>query len=99
MLSKQIIERRTEEREVVRLEAALRRSGAKPQNVLVGSLSPRGCALAPARLLAVGDRVWVRLPNTEAWAGEVAWREKEHVGISFDQPLHPAVVDRIAISS
>lgn len=64
--------------------------------VTVVNLSCGGCGIETELLLNPDDRVWLRLSGFEAWPCKVAWAEDGRAGLSFDHPLHPAVVAHIA---
>lgn len=64
--------------------------------VIVVDLSTHGCGIEVAGHCEVGARVWLRLPGLESWASRIAWAEGSRAGLSFDRPLHQAVVDRYA---
>jgi hypothetical protein len=42
----------------------------------------------------VGARVWLKLPGLESWSARIAWTQDKRAGLSFDRPLHQAVVER-----
>jgi PilZ domain len=62
--------------------------------VIVVDLSTHGCGLEVAGHCEVGARVWLKLAGLESWPARIAWAEGERAGLSFDRPLHQAVVDR-----
>ncbi|HEX8466879.1 MAG TPA: PilZ domain-containing protein [Allosphingosinicella sp.] len=62
--------------------------------VIVVDLSAHGCGLEVAGHCEVGARVWLKLPGLESWPARIAWTQDERAGLSFDRPLHQAVVDR-----
>lgn len=64
--------------------------------VIVVDLSTHGCGLETAGHCEVGARVWLKLPGLESWPSRIAWAEGDRAGLSFDRPLHQAVVDRYA---
>lgn len=73
----------------------LRESGCSAASVKVHDLSQHGFRTEWPYLLAQGSRVWLKLPDFEAWAAIVAWNRNFEVGCRFETPLHPAVFDRI----
>jgi hypothetical protein len=64
--------------------------------VIVVDLSTHGCGLEVAGHCEVGARVWLKLPGLESWPSRIAWAQGDRAGLSFDRPLHQAVVDRYA---
>ena len=64
--------------------------------VLVVDLSTGGCGLELDVDLEPNGRVWLKLPGLESWPARVAWSRDGRAGLSFDHPLHPAVVAHIA---
>lgn len=62
--------------------------------VVVVDLSTDGCGIEVAGHCEVGSRVWIKLPGLESWPSRIAWAEGDRAGLSFDRPLHQAVVDR-----
>jgi hypothetical protein len=64
--------------------------------VVVVDLSTHGCGIEVAGHCEVGARVWLKLPGLESWSSRIAWAEGSRAGLSFDRPLHQAVVDRYA---
>ena len=75
------------------LAAASGRPGAP---VTVVDLSTHGCGIEVSSHCEVGSRVWIKLPGLESWPSRIAWAQDDRAGLSFDRPLHQAVVDRYA---
>lgn len=87
-------ERRMAPRSETRLDISVRERGRTALTSRIVSLSRLGCAISGYRFVAPGGPVWIKLPGLESQAGHVAWCEEYDAGISFDQPLHPAVLAR-----
>ncbi|WP_338465765.1 PilZ domain-containing protein [Novosphingobium sp. ZN18A2] len=45
-----------------------------------------------------GNFVTIKLDGMESWAGEVRWAEDSIVGVQFQRPLHPAIVEHLSQS-
>lgn len=90
-------DRRRFERHPVSLGAGLARANDRPAApVTVVDLSTHGCGIELAGHCEPGARVWLKLPGLESWASRIVWAEGNRAGLSFDRPLHQAVVDRYA---
>lgn len=90
------LKNRSEPRIDVWLEGAtLREPGCNSAPVKLHDLSARGFRTEWPYLMARGNRVWLKLPNFEAWSALVAWNHRFELGCKFETPLHPAVFDRI----
>ena len=98
MLIEAILERRSDPRFSVALDAQLRRSGRHAERVMVSSVSTRGCAITPTRSVSEGEYVWIRFSGLEARAANVVWIEAERAGLKFIEPLHSAVVDQLSLT-
>ncbi len=88
-------EKRWDHRYPAEIEAALRQSTAKPIKISVKDLSHGGFRTEWPHTLNKGDRVWLRLPGTEALAATVQWVDQFEVGCRFEHQLHPAVLQNI----
>jgi len=88
-------ERRNGGRFALQLPGGLRRSGDRQKPVTLAGLSAEGCTVKDVINLRVGERVWVRLPGLEAQQAQIRWTTLGKAGLSFDRPLHGAVVERI----
>ena len=71
-----------------------RRFAAQAQLI---DLSEHACQLrgCPPRG-RTGDRIRICLAGLEPLSGKVKWMRHGDVGVQFNRPLHPAVVDHIA---
>lgn len=79
----------------VEMEAGLRKSGSKRVAVQVTDLSLEGFRVAAHFNLWPGSHVWLSLPGLESRRAVVAWANGDVAGLSFDEPLHPSVLDMI----
>ncbi|HEX8262994.1 MAG TPA: PilZ domain-containing protein [Allosphingosinicella sp.] len=98
MLERALAEdRRRFMRHPVHLGAGLSRANDRPGSpVTVIDLSTHGCGLEVEGHCEPGSRVWLKLPGLESWPARIAWAEGGRAGLSFDRPLHEAVVGRFA---
>ena len=65
----------------------------------IENLSVGGCAVNAPGYFPVGARIFVSITKFQSFAGQVVWQKDGRIGIQFDTPLHPAVVDHIARSA
>jgi PilZ domain len=90
-------DRRRFMRHSVSLGAGLSSDSGRPAApVTVVDLSTHGCGIEVSGHCEPGSRVWLKLPGLEAWPSRIVWAEGNRAGLSFDRPLHEAVVDRYA---
>ncbi|HET9639496.1 MAG TPA: PilZ domain-containing protein [Allosphingosinicella sp.] len=90
-------DRRRFTRHPVSFGAGLAASNDRPgAQVTVVDLSTHGCGIEVSGHCEVGSRVWLKLPGLESWPSRIMWAEGDRAGLSFDRPLHQAVVDRYA---
>jgi hypothetical protein len=91
-------DRRRYARSAVQIGAGLRSDGGdRPSSpIAVVDLSTGGAGIEGGVALQAGARVWLKLPGLQSWAARVVWADGGRAGLSFDNPLHPAVVDRYA---
>ena len=71
-------------------------SGRPAAPVTVLDLSTHGCGVEVSGHCEPGSRVWLKLPGLEAWPARIIWADGNRAGLSFDRPLHEAVVARYA---
>ena len=86
--------RRRYVRHPVRIGAGLSENIRPSAAITVIDLSTGGCGIETDLHLEEGARVWLKLPGLESWPGRVAWCADGRAGLSFDAPLHPAVIER-----
>jgi hypothetical protein len=90
-------DRRRFMRHPVSVGAGLASSNDRPAApVTVVDLSTHGCGLELSGHCEPGSRVWLKLPGLESWPSRIVWADGNRAGLSFDRPLHQAVVDRYA---
>jgi len=85
---------RRAERKLAGVRSALRPRGMGSIPVQVIDISEMGCRVEVRPTPYQGTTVWLKLPGLEAWHARVAWVGDDCVGLSFSNPLHPAVVER-----
>ena len=87
-------DRRRYARRQVQIGAGLYENVRPTVPITVTDLSTGGCGVETSVELASDARVWLKLPGLESWPCRVAWSQGRRAGLSFDHPLHPAVVER-----
>lgn len=87
------------ERRKVAVGAGLRRKGATGGTVGIVDLSVRGFQAETPITYHVGSYVWLKLPGLEASLARVVWSDGRRLGGEFQEPLHPAIVERFASTS
>lgn len=88
-------EARRAERVPLQCEIGFRRHGDARYRIDLIDFSPEGCCIAPPVKVEEGERIFLRFAGLEAVHGRVAWIEQWKVGVTFDQPFHPAVFDSV----
>ena len=64
--------------------------------VALSDISCNGCRIAPGSIsLTEGQTITLRPKGLESLTGTVRWCSDKGIGIEFDYPLHPAVVDHL----
>lgn len=62
-------------------------------------ISEGGCKLkASAGFANIGDRVTIRMNGINAPLGKVVWVEGRLAGVSFESPMHIAMLDHLCTS-
>jgi hypothetical protein len=87
-------DRRRFMRHSVSVGAGLAANDRPAAPVTVVDLSAHGCGIEVSGHCEPGSRVWLKLPGLESWSARIAWAQAGRAGLSFDRPLHPAVVER-----
>lgn len=72
-----------------------RRVKQTAQKTLTHDVSLAGCRIDSAATLLEGERTWVRLPGIDSIPSTVRWSKEWTAGVSFDNPVHPAVFDMV----
>jgi hypothetical protein len=89
--------KRAAPRKPVDLDAQLRDRGASKFAIRVVDISTTGFRAECEFRLHEGTLVWLTLPGMAGLEARVAWRDGNFLyGFVFAQPLHEAVLDRIA---
>lgn len=87
--------RRTNRHALVLPAKCRSRSGFLDQ-VVISDISEGGCRIdSLALVLGVGDMVVIRPEGLEGLTGVIRWTKGHSVGIAFDRPLYPAVVEHL----
>ena len=86
---------RQSNRQTLRCEVEFRRRGDVPYKVDLINLSQEGCRITAPVMLQPGDGVWLRIPQMEPIHGKVVWADDWDVGVLFEKPFHPAVLDLV----
>lgn len=89
-------DRRRFVRSPVQIGAGLRGDDRPSSPVTVVDLSTGGAGIEAGVHLESGVRVWLKLPGLQSWPARVVWCDGARAGLSFDSPLHAAVVERYA---
>lgn len=91
-------DRRRAARYGVEVQGIIRGEGGVERTVAISNLSVEGCRLnAPGRRLAAGTLLTIGVGPVGLVHARIAWRVGAVHGVSFDQPLHPAVLDHIRL--
>ncbi len=77
------------------LKGNIRERGHSARDAGIAELSVHGCRAESRAFPPAGNQIWVRLPGLENLSGMIVWVEGSFAGISFDLPLHPAVLDQL----
>ncbi|MGF1550617.1 MAG: PilZ domain-containing protein [Sphingomonadaceae bacterium] len=89
-------ESRRAERKRVRIAAGFRRQGSHRAKAEIVDLSTSGFRIEILNSLPIGNYVWLTLPGLGSTCARVAWCKGNYAGCEFLEPLHPAVLDRLA---
>jgi hypothetical protein len=88
--------RRRAERLTVNASAKLCRSIREGVEDRMIDLSTTGCSfLDTSNSFQPGDQVWLKMEALELWRGTVRWVKDEKVGIEFERPFYPAVLNHL----
>lgn len=93
------IEQRRVRRTTVALPGTVRERSRSAVPATVIDLSVEGCRIESCGVPLEGNQIWVRLEGLESLSGRVAWTNGPIAGISFAQPLHPAVAARFTAAA
>lgn len=73
----------------------LRRPGETWFTSRIADLSLGGFRLQSFIKLTPGMELWIMLPGFEGRKAVVLWARDHEAGCTFEQPLHPAILDHI----
>lgn len=94
----QVENRRRSPRYGVDVDGIIRSGGGAEHAVAIANLSVDGCRFtASGRRMAAGTLLAIGIGPVGLLHARVAWRVGAVHGVSFDQPLHPAVLDHIRL--
>lgn len=93
------VEQRRVRRTKVALPGTVRERSRSAVPATVVDLSVEGCRIESGGVPLEGNHIWVRLEGLESLSGRVAWCNGYIAGISFAQPLHPAVAARFTAAA
>lgn len=89
-------DRRQEDRLTLSARAKLSKSIREGVEGQVVDLSTAGCNfLDNTNSFQPGDEVWLKIDGLELWRGTVRWLQCEKVGVEFDRPFYPAVLNHL----
>lgn len=90
------MENRRSERHEVTVAGAWRQRNNYSRDIWIKDISETGCRFHDRfSVLEVDKDILVRIGKIGPIPAKVRWREGHTVGASFDNPLHPGVLDHI----
>jgi len=93
-------ERRTAERLEIDADAKLCHSMRSGFNGRLVDLSTNGCSIAMSSgAFKVGDVVWMKVDSLQHWKGTVRWVNPDRLGVEFENPFYPAVLEHLVQSN
>lgn len=88
--------RRKEDRLALSARAKLCKSIREGVEGRMVDLSTKGCSFVDTtNSFQPGDEVWLKMEALELWRGTVRWVKDEKVGIEFERPFYPAVLNHL----
>lgn len=94
-----IIVDRTELRRPLKAEARIRNVESGQFGGRLIDISEHGCKIELFDIEASpGQKITIKLENLEVWIGFVMWVRGSSIGVSFERPMHSAVVDHLSRS-
>lgn len=94
------VDQRVADRHPVELKrATVRRHGAKSADARLCDISAYGCRVQSDLDVGIGERLWLRFPDSLPVAATVIWRETGLTGCRFDAPIETAMVRKLALPS
>jgi len=79
----------------VEAQAVLRRAGRVAFTVKVFDMTMSGCRCEFVDRPGIYERVWIKLDGLASMEANVCWIEQSMAGLSYKNPLHPAVFDML----
>jgi len=74
------------------------RSCTRAWNSRMVNVSTTGCMIAfPPEGLPENALLRLRVKGLTAIDGEIVWQHRNHAGVRFKVPLHPAVIEHLAL--
>lgn len=93
-------DRRSAERLEVEADAKLCHSMRSGFNGRLLDLSTDGCSIAMSSgAFKPGDVVWMKVDSLQHWKGTVRWVNSDRLGVQFDNPFYPAVLEHLVQSN
>lgn len=91
-----------EQREVLRhpvllQKATIRRHSKQPTEARLVDLSVYGCRVLLDGTFKVGDRLWVRLADSNPIGATAVWREGDRLGCKFDEILDRSLFRQLTL--
>lgn len=79
----------------VAIEGGVANSTIGRRSAMLVDISSQGCRVDWPFGAAVGMVVVLSIPGLAPIGARIRWKNTEHIGLSFNAPLHPSVLDRI----
>ena len=93
-------DRRSAERLAIDTPAKLHSSMRDGFEGRLVDISTTGCSLdMSAGFFSPGDKVWMKMEGLQHWGGVVRWVASDKVGVEFDNPFYPAVLEHLVETS
>lgn len=91
---------RTEPRRSLKAEAQIRNVENGQFGGRLVDISEHGCKIHLFDIdVLPGQKITIKLENLEVWIGFVRWVSGPSIGVSFERPMHSAVVDHLSRSN
>jgi hypothetical protein len=100
VLANRPLERRVDERTAVNLAGRCRAGEREIQDVLVTDLGAAGCRLLGLSAgITKSDRLELWLGESGPFAARLKWAKRGLLGVEFDRPLDPALLETLAAAA
>ncbi len=87
---------RREQRYSISVPGRYRKGTGVRFNVAIKDLSEYGCQFSDlVGRIDVGDEITIRIGDIGPLEAQVKWVAKREIGVEFDQPLYPSVLEHI----